>query len=165
MFKEKTMVDIESLGLSSNATILSIGAVKFSLDGLGEEFYMVINFDNSREIDAETVKWWMKQAPEAKSAIFNAEAFPAKIVLEMFSDFAKDSEIWGNGSDFDNVVLANAFEQQGLKWNHRANRCYRTLKSLVPQFELKRIGVHHNALDDAKSQALHAIELLKVLYR
>ena len=25
-----------------------------------------------------------------------------------------------------------------------------------------RVGTHHNALDDAKSQALHAIELFKL---
>ena len=41
---------------------------------------------------------------------------------------------------------------------------YRTLKNLLPYIEMERVGEHHNALDDAKSQALHAIKLLKELH-
>lgn len=163
MFKDRVMVDIETLGTSNNATIISVGAVKFGIEGLGKEFLMNINFDNSRDIDADTVKWWLQQDISAKADLFKDGSYPLAQVLDEFGAFVVDSEIWGNGSDFDNVILADAFKQQGLKWNHRANRCYRTLKSLAPGIELKRIGTHHNALDDAKSQALHAIEILKHL--
>lgn len=163
MFKDRVMVDIETLGVSNNATILSVGAVQFNLDGLGREFLLNVNFDNSRNIDADTIKWWMNQESAAKIALFSEAPFSLNQVMVEFNNFAKDSEIWGNGSDFDNVILADAFKQCGMKWNHRANRCYRTLKSFAPQIELKRIGTHHNALDDAKSQALHAIEILKHL--
>ncbi len=46
-------------------------------------------------------------------------------------------------------------------WNFWNNRCYRTLKNLHPKIELVRTGVHHHALADAKTQALHLLEILK----
>lgn len=160
MFKERTMVDIETLSTQPNATIISIGAVKFTQKGLGDEFYKIIRYDDSRHIDPATQAWWNTQSEEAK-LVLTGGTQPLREVVEEFKQFlGDDTEIWGNGSDFDNVILADAFKQLGFKWNHRANRCYRTLKSLHPGIELKRTGVHHNALDDAKSQALHAIEIL-----
>ena len=36
------MVDIETLGTTNNSVVLSIGAVKFDHQGLGEEFYAEI---------------------------------------------------------------------------------------------------------------------------
>jgi exodeoxyribonuclease VIII len=75
-------------------------------------------------------------------------------------------KVWGNGSDFDNKLLSTAYEKIGWKhlipWNFRNNRCYRTVKNLYPSVKMKRSGDHHNALDDAKSQANHLLELLKI---
>jgi len=45
-------------------------------------------------------------------------------------------------------------------WN---DRCYRTMKSLYPQIPMERDGVHHNALDDAISQARHLMAILKCM--
>jgi inhibitor of KinA sporulation pathway (predicted exonuclease) len=34
---------------------------------------------------------------------------------------------------------------------------------LRPSIKLERVGTHHNALDDAKSQALHLMKILEAL--
>ncbi len=73
--------------------------------------------------------------------------------------------MWGCGSDFDNVVLANAYTMCGLKapWNFWNNRCYRTIKARYPEVEFERVGVYHRAVDDARSQALHLMKIEKDL--
>jgi len=37
------------------------------------------------------------------------------------------------------------------------------MKNMFSGVNMKREGIHHNALDDAKSQALHLIEIVNVL--
>jgi hypothetical protein len=61
------------------------------------------------------------------------------------------------------VVLSNAYLATGLvkPWGFRADRCYRTLRELLPTVVVQKSGVAHNALADAKNQALHTIELLR----
>ncbi|MHB0978446.1 MAG: 3'-5' exoribonuclease domain-containing protein [Minisyncoccota bacterium] len=46
-------------------------------------------------------------------------------------------------------------------WKFWNNRCYRTLKNMFPEVPFVRIGIAHDALDDAKSQAEHAVAILK----
>ena len=48
-------------------------------------------------------------------------------------------------------------------WPYRNNRCYRTLKGLLPAIELERSGTHHNALDDAITQARHLQKIVRTL--
>lgn len=52
-------------------------------------------------------------------------------------------------------VRAAGLEQPWAFWN---DRCYRTLKARS-ELKIARTGTHHNALDDAKSQALHLITI------
>jgi len=65
------------------------------------------------------------------------------------------------GSDFDNAILYAAYAASGLEqaWEYWNSRCFRTLKALVPHVKMEKGGVAHNALDDAKNQALHAVKL------
>lgn len=48
-------------------------------------------------------------------------------------------------------------------WEFWNNRCFRTLKGMAPHIKTERQGTYHNALDDAKTQALHAIKVLQHL--
>ena len=70
--------------------------------------------------------------------------------------------MWGNGATFDNVILANAYRGAGLPvpWKFWNDKCYRTIKGFFPQIKLQRIGTHHNAQDDAESQAWHLINMV-----
>ena len=71
--------------------------------------------------------------------------------------------IWGNGAAFDNVILRTAYERLGLKapWNFWDDRCFRTVKALHPEVEYVKSGAAHNALDDAKNQALYLMKVLR----
>jgi hypothetical protein len=159
------MLDIETLDTTPTAVILSIGAVRFDIDKpqfLGEKFHHHIDIASNqayhRTISGSTVEWWMKQNDEARQKITSAIKSPLPDVLGKLLDFIGDAErIWGNGSDFDNVIVLNACKATGVRtWKYSANSCYRTLKNLYPEIEKPNFeGVAHDALDDAINQALH----------
>lgn len=163
------MLDLETLGINSNAPILAIGAVYFNPESrrLGRTFYQAIeltsSLDSGAKIDASTVIWWMQQSEEARK-VFIDNTITLTQALTNFSDFLNNTpnvKIWGNGSDFDNIILANSFDRVKfpLPWKFWNNRCYRTVKNLAPHIPIHRTGIHHNALDDAISQASHLIDI------
>jgi len=167
---KNVMVDLETLGNGSNAVIISIGAVEFDKTGLGREFYMRVDpqscVDAGLKMDVSTVMWWMQQSDAARSAFKGPGAFPLDVALGEFAAwYPKDACLWGNGATFDNVILGNAYKalSGAQPWAYWADRCYRTLKSLRPDIKMARAGVHHNALDDAKDQATHAIDILTAM--
>lgn len=171
------MVDLETLGTTPGSVILSIGAVEFSRAGLGSEFYTVLNtedcMDHYLAQEEGTKKWWGEQSHEARQVLRDAAdvktSVPLKLGLTKFSEFLgkqkRQIAVWGNGADFDNALLAVAYKMADIPmpWEFWNNRCYRTLKNLVPGPKLTRTGVYHNALDDAKSQAQHMVELMRGL--
>jgi exodeoxyribonuclease VIII len=165
------MLDLETLGTAYNSVIIAIGAVKFdpSTMKITDTFYRVVDrqscVDFGMEIDQNTVDWWAKQSTEARAA-FNEPGITIVQALEEFKHFAnKDSVIWGCGSDFDNVLLTNAYNKTNIEqpWKYYNNRCYRTMKNMVPSVKIKRSGTHHNAIDDAASQAHHLMKILEHL--
>lgn len=169
------MVDLETLGRSPGCVILSIGAVAFDeITGTtGDEFYTVISRASCRAAgmfeDPETVAWWEEQTIEARAALVQATNTAGPTLAEAllaFTQFLQEGdEVWGNGADFDNAFLSTAFGLVGLEtpWKFWNSRCYRTLKNLRPDVALDRTGTYHNALDDARTQAVHAIALLRAL--
>lgn len=169
-FDDPAMGDLETLGTRPRSVILSIGAVKFDPDS-GEthsDFYLVINkqscLDVGMEVDPDTEKWWKDQSPEAQQVLVEAESSVVSIkeALQRFGDWLDpNTTLWGNGSDFDNAMLQEAFKLCGLKqpWAFWNNRCYRTMKNMV-KVHHKRQGTHHNALDDARHQAEHLMKIL-----
>lgn len=179
----QVMLDLETLGTKPGCKVLSIGACVF--DGLGShdqlQFYVEVKRDTGQEAlaeDPDTISWWTKQSPEARALLSTPEENKQTLTaaLLMFNKWLRDVagvdergnvrvRVWGNGADFDNAVLARAYDACKVKqgWPHWGNRCYRTLKNLRPAVSLERVGTHHNALDDALSQADHCSQLLKVL--
>lgn len=170
------MIDLETLGRRAGCSILSIGAVAFDSSGLGEEFYCVVNRHSCHVAglheDPQTIDWWAQQSSEAKLVLEAAKAGIALpdalgMLTEYLTQFnLKQVRVWGNGADFDNAILANCYAAiwQDVPWAFWNNRCYRTLKGLRPGLKMQRQGTYHNALDDAKSQATHAIQLLEACH-
>lgn len=164
------MLDLETMSTKPNAAIIAIGAVAFNESGIVDKFYIQVRLSSCKElgldIDPNTIIWWMKQGDEARSKFFdNGSALDLISALDSFSEFylKHGGAIWGNGATFDNVILRSAYEAVGqdAPWPFWVDSCYRTLKNMNPFIELKRVGTHHNALDDAETQAIHLIEILK----
>jgi hypothetical protein len=166
------MVDLETLGVNGSPAIAAIGAVEFyptsRSGGLGREFHQAVNLksctDIGMTIDAETVRWWMQQSNAARD-IFRSGGLPIRDVLRAFDHWLPtrdDVVIWGNGASEDNMWLTSAYRLMGLTppWSFRENRCFRTLRELNPDVQVEYTGTAHNALDDAKNQARHAIAIL-----
>lgn len=164
------MLDLETLGNGYDAMIVAIGAVTFGKDGLGKEFYVVINPEKaSGSLSPSTIKWWMQQSNEAR-AIFKkgTQSVSELLALMEFQTWCglicpkKDLKVWGNGATFDNVITKSAFERNRLMlpWEYWNDRCFRTFKAMYPKTEYVSQGTKHNALDDAKAQAEHMVKLL-----
>lgn len=180
---EHVMVDLETLGTKPGATILSIGAVGFDATGVSEDrFHVVLHRADSAALgfveDVATLTWWAKQGPAAQETLRQADeaGFLVPEALTRFARYLVDAsgtddrgrlaaKVWGNGSDFDNVLLAAAYQRCGLPlpWPFFNNRCFRTLKGLRLASEPTREGTHHNALDDAVHQARWAVRCLRQL--
>lgn len=165
--KNSIMLDLGTMGNGSNSAIVSIGACRFSMEGIHEEFYQVVNLQSCVDlglvIDPSTVLWWNKQNEWARN-VFSEKGDSLAESLVMFSKWiGKDAIVWGNGANFDNVILSNAYRTANLTqpWKFWNDRCYRTVKNLFPAIKMDRKGTHHNALDDAKNQAEHLIKIWK----
>lgn len=173
MSQEHIMLDLETLSSKKDAAIVSIGAIRFDLEepfDLGNSFHIAIDVEQSQKlglrVDASTAKWWMKQS-EAARKIFDAPAESLPVALIRFGDFVnevRDSFVWGNGSTFDNVILRNAYEACDIPcpWAYKRDLCFRTVRWLFNPKKIE-VGVEHDALDDAKSQALSFMAAIKAL--
>lgn len=172
MKMNNVMIDLETMDNGTNAAIVAIGAVKFDMNGIGNIFYTAVSLESSVSMgltmSASTVSWWLTQSKKARDAITDKNAITLNFALCDFNSFLsgnEDYKVWGNGADFDNVILANAYKACGFTtpWKFYNSRCYRTMKNLAPDIKMDRIGTHHNAIDDAVSQANHLIAVYKHL--
>lgn len=166
------MIDLETLATTADAVILSIGAVKFNLDGVisDEAFYCVcdLHSQNDRYISPDTLTWWIDQGENAKRVFSEPNKLSIHEALQALEAWVDrdDYLLWSNGADFDIPIINHALRHCGMTplakhWNHR---CFRTLKNEykscpMPDF----IGSQHNALMDAIHQAkcVAAIEQFK----
>lgn len=167
------MVDLETMGNKSNAPIVSIGAVFFNPNtgNTGAEFYTAVSLESSMLLggvpDAGTIIWWLKQSPEARSAIAIADTITLIDALELFSDFisensdaGSDVQVWGNGASFDNVILRSSYDRADIEcpwkfWNDRDVRTMTELGKAIginPRYDIPFDGDMHNALSDARHQ-------------
>ncbi|EGK3055465.1 exonuclease [Escherichia coli] len=162
-------VDLETMGTNPDAPINSIGGTFFdpATGEMGPEFSKAIDLETSGGIiDRKTIKWWAKRSREAQSAIFTDE-ISLDVALRLFIEFIEKNsggcfvQVWGNGANFDNVILRRSYERQGIPcpWLYYNDRDVRTIVELgnAIGFDVRMAipfeGVPHNALDDARHQA------------
>ena len=167
------MLDIETLDTTPSAAVLSIGAVKFNSEGLGEAFYARLNshaqLSLGRTQSEATNNWWAGQSDAARAEAFAMPEWTNSMTLLKFTQFFDhdDYNVWGNGSDFDNVIVKSLFGTYGftLPWKYNKNRCFRTIRETVydnfPFLKNDQIKpeLAHHALSDAKAQALDLLRL------
>lgn len=166
--RRHVMIDIETLGTRPGDTILSIGAVKFSVDkGIEGEFYTTIDAESCKaaglKAQKSTLKWWGEQSAEARAAAFKGE-LPLNLALTkltMWMPPLDNAIVWGNGANFDNALVAAAYRAVDMDtpWHYYNDRCYRTMASMFMRTKVERVGTGHHALDDAKTQALRLIRM------
>ncbi|KAE9748653.1 exonuclease [Escherichia coli] len=166
------MIDLETMGTNSNAPIVVIGAVFFDpqTGEIGPIFYVVISLvdamDKGAVPDGSTIEWWLAQSSEARSATL-VNQIPLDDALLQLREFIDENSgeffvrVWGNGANFDNVILRRSYERQGIPcpWRWSNDRDVRTIVELgkAIDFDARTAipfeGVRHNALDDARYQA------------
>ena len=159
------MIDIETLSTRTNASILTIGAMKFTREGPlpemseMETFYRRVNRvscdDLDMHVDKNTEAWWAKQSDDVRwEAIENPENRQdlKDVLIGLTSFIGKGNPIvWGNGDDFDCVILTEAYRLCGLElpwkfWNTRDVRTVMDLGNVKP-WDLPSISKHHPVHD------------------
>lgn len=177
------MIDIETMAVSPDAAICAIGACAFDPaapgdglipDGRGE-WYRVVSLDDAirqgGRVDGSTIIWWLQQHVTAQGELCG-RAESMLVALSSLSDWMRGigmAQVWGNGADFDLVVLGTAYRRAAIAapWSYRQVRCYRTLRELtrgqVDLPAMRTAEVQHRALDDARYQARAAVAMLRAV--
>ena len=101
----QVMLDLETMSVSSNAAIASIGAVKFTEeDGIIDKFYRTVDLRTCKAVGLHicpnTIDWWSKQSPEARKAL-TIDNISLTQALDEFTEWYGDKKIpvWGNGAE------------------------------------------------------------------
>ena len=161
------MIDLETLATSPNASVLTIGAIRF--DPFGDDinnptckkFYVKVDIDSCDELNLEvnddTIAWWGQQSKEAQEEAFSTE--DRIHVREAFDQLYKfcwgAKRVWSHGASFDTVICENIFRKLGkaVPWNFWEVRCTRTLFDIGIDPQRPPVLKHH-ALEDAWNQAV-----------
>jgi hypothetical protein len=166
------MIDLETFGNRMDSAIVSIGAVFFDLDTgeIGGEFYRGIDADSACKygrVTGSTITWWLTQSEAARQAIVAGKT-PLNEALDQLAGFYKahpKAPIWGNGSTFDVSILEHAYWRVFDRaapwafWNVRDCRTIKELGDAIGYQIPKLAGTAHNALDDARHQAMWVCEI------
>lgn len=171
------VVDTETLGTKPGCIVLSIGAASFQLSSNDHKyFHDTINKTSCKDeglvAEPETVKWWEEQSAAARNATMYGTSTLLDALIR-FSDFIQSFPskevfcIWGNSPSFDLSILRYCYEDVfGMQtpWDFRQERCFRTVKSLVPSVPVPPFeGIKHTAMADAMHEARHLKEILGLL--
>lgn len=165
-------IDLETLSTDPSGVILTVGLAFFSDESDDLKSSQVTlpvqpQLDLGRTVEARTLGWWLSQDGAARESIagaFNADGQAStgrarlteglRGITHLFGLFNPE-RVWGNGSDFDNAMLASLFTTVGIElpWKFWQNRDMRTLMEQFPEYERVRPDVSHNAQHDAIAQA------------
>ena len=158
------MIDLETLSTNPNATILTIGGVKFdpySFTEPSQGIYFRVDVDSQtamgRDVQQETIDWWATQPKEiSEEALGDEDRIDLKYLIKQINKWSVGVDVfWCQGPLFDYAILQNFYEQMKVPvpWQYWQIRDSRTLGSLVPRdLNEKRTGLH-NALEDCYFQA------------
>jgi hypothetical protein len=153
------MIDIETIGVAPDATVLTIAAQSFDPLGNGhydQYFYARISLESqeNRSIDNGTLEWWAQQPAAARDEAFaEHDRVPLDQALDSLGKLIWHSDLlWCQGPTFDCTILEHAYKSYGkpLPWQYHRVRDSRTVFSLWP--DLPRPPTSHHALEDCRRQ-------------
>lgn len=161
------MIDLETLATSTDAAILTIGAVKFDPFGKDlqepsmDSFYVKVDLDSCDEIGLvtsdDTIAWWSNQEQAAQDEAFSPEGrIHIKDAFNQLYKFCWGAQrVWSNGSGFDIVICETVFKriEKAVPWQFWQTRDCRTAFDLGINPNRPPVLKHH-ALEDAWNQAV-----------
>lgn len=175
----RVMIDLETASDRPNAVITAIGVAVFDEMRVTQTSYIRVDGESHQKIGGHvsysTFDWWLRQSEAARAEITTAPRYGITESLMRLSAFLSDvpfTEVWGNGADFDCVILQEAYAAAQLKcpFEFRQHACFRTLKRMFPKFTEDYLRgsysderVKHHALHDAVWQARRTIAMLGYL--
>ena len=174
------VLDIETGSLRNNAHIFTIGLVIGNLvtgDILAESYYRINGTGQEDRIkDHDTLEVFWKDSslvsPEAQREIFDEDQprmSLAEALLRLNADIndfkekhdVKHINITGNGSEFDNAIITEAYRDLGIElpWKYGDNQSLRTivwmgrlLLGIDPKYTIEFEGILHHALHDSRHE-------------
>jgi hypothetical protein len=158
-------IDLETIDVRPQATVLSLGAVKFNpltSEEPHSELYLKISIDDqdryNRTVSESTLEWWGKQDPKIMEEAFDqTDAVTVEDALAEISKFSVGVDtFWGQGYGFDYTMLEDMYRSIGrpIPWNFWQILDSRTLFRVCKQDPRKQIQNDlHNALADAYYQS------------
>lgn len=180
------MLDLETLGTGVHTSIFQISAVMFDIV-TGKPFN---NFDEiiniktipNLNVSADTLMWWAKTNPLLFAKLINNDKrIDYKEALQKFYDFCvtpvygnDNVYLWGNGINFDNVILRQAYVDMGMTYPIRYD-CDRDVRTIIDLASIKTCKTikeirsmfanseEHNALQDCIYQASYVSYCYKEL--
>lgn len=176
------MIDIETLGNTSNSCILSIAAVPFNIE-TGESDLITFErnidlqscLDLGMTVTGSTFYWWLEQGSDAKNKILKSDHVSINEALSELSIYINETfkndkfKIWGNSPRFDLGILSDAYNKINvdIPWNFRNERCVRTLSAFDPKVKNNIIkewkGVKHDPIDDCILQIKYCSKIYNKL--
>ncbi len=169
------MIDLEMMGPPPLGAICTIGLVRFNryTGEIGRTVHLAVKLQSAVDVgmkmDPNTVVWWAWQDPDAGRALVRGQE-DIKIQLEALCEyFTPEDTVWGMPIGIDLVLLRKAFELCSIPapWHTNQERCLSKLKKQARASKrgkfvtgVVRVGTHHNAEDDALTQALQTCDII-----
>jgi len=153
------MMDIETLGVSEDANVMSVGIVYFDKDSIIDHLYCNVAPQTGRSVDVSTVYWWLEQSKEAQDALTKyrkTATETCRTIRDWVAEVDQNAGCWVKGSRFDHAIMEHLFQSVRVDypWTFRKQWCMRGLCSMYPKYEPSvNFMVSHNALADATYQA------------
>lgn len=169
------MTDIETLSLSNDAAVLSIGVALFNEDEVLKTDGWSIDLAKIHgDINPGTLKWWMDQDPTAREFSIGGKLSNGTAAYNFKTFIAENNptEFWANDPDFDYIILKNWWKRINDQRNDIYEAmvpgdwpikywAYRSCRTIAA--EADRLGfdskaakekyLAHNPIEDAAAQA------------
>lgn len=163
------MIDLETLGTSSQPPLLQISAATF--DPMGEGWFAEFNIhvdvqsclDLGTRIEWGTIEWWLKQSDEARRNVLNANRQPIRdcvVSLFLFAKAHRVKYVWSHGLSFDIPIISAYARRLDIRepWSYKDVRDTRTLFDLVNinvwEAANSVSGPTHDAVVDVRKQVI-----------
>ena len=178
------MVDIETLGTKTGATIFQIAAASFDITTGEVKDTVNLTGDIAKydtlAVDGSTLKWWLDTDADLLKTLLSGGTLTEKELLTSLLSWMyaqapdnKDVYLWGNGILFDNVKISDLCAKHDVSYPifYRNDRDVRTilelasLKSGLTEKELRAsVQAENERKHDAFDDVMFQIRLVQKCY-